>query len=120
MTRFLRYTAIGAVATAGHYLAMTALVESVQVAPWIASGVGAVLGAQIAFLGNRNFTFGHQGKAGPAWIKFMGTALLGALLGMAIVAVGVGSGWHYLAAQVLATLSSLVLTYALNRRWTFG
>jgi putative flippase GtrA len=120
MTRFLRYTAVGAIATAGHYLAMTALVEWAHVAAWIASGLGATLGAQIAFLGNRQFTFDHQGDAWPAWFKFMGTAALGALLGMAIVALGVASGSHYLVAQVLATLCSLVLTYAVNRRWTFG
>jgi putative flippase GtrA len=119
MTHFLRYTAIGAVATAGHYLTMTALVELTHVPAWIASGVGAALGAQIAFLGNRHFTFDHQGKAGPAWLKFMGTAALGALLGMALVALGVTWGWHYLAAQLLATLCSLVVTYAVNRRWTF-
>jgi putative flippase GtrA len=120
MTRFLRYAAIGAVATAGHYLAMTALVEWADIAAWIASGWGATFGAQIAFLGNRHFTFDHQGDAWPAWFKFMGTAALGALLGMAIVAMGMASGWHYLAAQVVATLTSLVLTYAVNRRWTFG
>jgi hypothetical protein len=62
----------------------------------------------------------HAGGGLPAWFKFMATALLGALLGMAIVAMGVAWGWHYLAAQVLATLCSLVLTYAVNRRWTFG
>jgi putative flippase GtrA len=119
MTRFLRYAGIGAIATAGHYLAMTALVEWAHVPAWIASGIGAALGAQIAFLGNRHFTFDHQGEAWPAWFKFMGTAALGALLGMAIVAMGVTWGWHYLPAQVLATLSSLGLTYAVNRRWTF-
>ena len=120
MTRFLRYVAIGACATAAHYLAMSALVEWVRLPAWTASGLGAGLGAQIAFLGNRHFTFAHRGKAGPAWLKFMGTALLGALLGMAIVALGVASGWHYLAAQVVATLTSLAITYAINRRWTFG
>ncbi len=119
MSRFLRYSAIGAIATATHYVAMTALVEWAHAQAWIASGLGATLGAQIAFLGNRHFTFDHQGDAWPAWLKFMGTAALGALLGMAIVALGVAWGWHYLAAQVLATVCSLVMTYAVNRRWTF-
>jgi putative flippase GtrA len=119
MTRFLRYTTIGACATAAHYLAMTALVEWARVPAWIASGIGAAIGAQLAFFGNRRFTFEHAGEGLPAWFKFMATALLGALLGMAIVALGVAWGWHYLAAQVLATLCGLVLTYAVNRRWTF-
>ena len=120
MTRFIRYAAIGAGATAAHYLAMTALVEWARVPAWIASGLGAAIGAQVAFFGNRQFTFDHAGERLPAWFKFMATALMGALLGMAIVAAGVAWGWHYLAAQVLATLCTLVLTYAINRHWTFG
>lgn len=120
MTRLLRYTVIGAIATVAHYAAMTALVEWAQIPAWIASGLGATLGAQIAFLGNRHFTFDHHGQAGAAWFKFMATALMGALLGMAVVAVGVAWGWHYLAAQFLATLCGLLLTFAVNRRWTFG
>ena len=120
MKRFLRYTGIGALATAAHYAAMVALVEWAHLPAWMASGLGACIGAQIAFLGNRRFTFDHQGEAWPAWLKFMGTAALGALLGMAIVAWGVAAGAHYLAAQALATLCSLLVTYAVNRRWTFS
>ena len=120
MTRFFRYTAIGAGATAVHYAALTALVEWAHWPAWMASGLGACIGAQMAFLGNRKFTFGHQGDAGSAWLKFMGTAGLGALLGMAIVALGVAAGAHYLIAQAVATLCSLLLTYAVNRRWTFS
>ena len=119
MKRLLRYTGIGAVATAVHYAAMSAVVEWAHWPAWTASGLGACIGAQIAFLGNRRFTFDHQGEAWPAWFKFMGTAALGALLGMAIVAWGVAAGAHYLAAQALATLCSLLVTYAVNRRWTF-
>src|SRR5216117_1294919 len=51
--------------------------------------MGAVVGAQVAFFGNRGFTFAHQGAVAPAWVKFQGTALAGALFGMAVVAAGV-------------------------------
>ena len=115
MTRFLRYVGVGAVATAVHYAVLVAWVELADWPAWWGSGVGAVVGAQVAFFGNRSFTFDHGGAVGPAWLKFMGTAGAGALLGMAVVALG----WHYLAAQVAATLSSLLLTYAVNRAWTF-
>ena len=39
---------------------------------------------------------------------------------MAIVAAGVRLGLHYLLAQVIATGAGLLLTFAVNRRWTFG
>ena len=57
---------------------------------------------------------------GAAWIGSGLGATLGALAGMAVVAAGVAAGWHYLLAQVLATGIGLVLTFAINRRWTFA
>ncbi|MEO8154420.1 MAG: GtrA family protein [Rhizobacter sp.] len=116
---FFRYGLVGGFATAAHYVVLILCVEALLWPACIGSGVGAVTGAQVAFFGNRRFTFAHEGALGPAWVKFQGTALLGALVGMAIVAVGVHWGWHYLAAQVVATLTGLVLTFAVNRAWTF-
>ena len=84
-----------------------------------ASGFGAVVGAQVAYAGNRWFTFAHTGALRASWPRFQVTALLGALLGMAVVALGVRLGVHYVLAQMVATLLSLVLTFAINRVWTF-
>lgn len=119
MTRFLRYTAVGAIATALHYLLLVLCVEFGGWPAFAASGFGAVVGAQLAYAGNRWLTFAHRGDMRASWPRFQATALVGALLGMAIVALGVRAGLHYLLAQVLATLASLVLTFAINRAWTF-
>lgn len=116
---FSRYTLVGAAATAVHYLVLIGGVERAGWPAWLGSGLGAAVGAQLAYAGNRWFTFAHRGEVGASWPRFMFTALLGALLGMAIVALGVRLGVHYLAAQVFATLASLVLTFAINRAWTF-
>lgn len=119
MRHFFRYGSVGAVATAVHYLV---LVLGVELAGWPAyagSGVGAVVGAQVAYAGNRWFTFGHRGAMRTSWPRFQATALLGALLGMAIVGLGVRLGVHYLISQAAATLASLLLTFAINRAWTF-
>ncbi len=115
-----RYAAVGAVATAAHWALLVLIVEAGLAPPWLASGVGAVAGAQVAFFGNRRFTFGHGGPAAAAWWRFMGTALLGAVAGMAIVAAGVAMSLHYLLAQALATSAVLLLTFAVNRAWTFA
>ena len=116
----LRYALIGAVATAGHYLLLGACVEWWRWPAWLGSGAGAVLGAQLAFLGNRHFTFAHHGPAAPAWWRFQATAAAGALLGMACVAIGVAAGLHYLLAQAIATLGVWALTYVINQRWSFA
>lgn len=119
MKRLLRYTFVGAVATAVHYALLALCVERGGWPAWLASGFGAVVGAQVAYLGNRRFTFSYRGAFGASWLKFQSTAIVGAVLGMAIVGTGVRLGWHYLVAQVVATLASLLLTFAINRGWTF-
>jgi putative flippase GtrA len=119
MRRFVRYATVGAVATAVHYALLTGVVEIGRWPAYLGSGFGAVVGAQVAFFGNRIFTFAHEGDLAPAWLKFQGTAIAGALFGMVVVGSGVRWGLHYLAAQVLATLASLLLTFAINRAWTF-
>lgn len=79
-----------------------------------------MLGAQLAYFGNRWFTFSHLGGLAVSWIRFQMVALAGTLLGMALVAGAVSAGLHYLLAQVMATGLILLLTFLLNRNWTFG
>ena len=116
---FARYMLIGVIATAVHYLVLVLCVEAAGWRAWLASGIGATVGAQVAYAGNRLYTFDHRGAVGASWLKFQIVALAGALQGMAIVAVAVRGGWHYVAAQIAATLAGLVLTYTVNRLWTF-
>ena len=115
----MRYAAVGGLATAAHYALLVLCVEHGGWPAFAASGFGAVAGAQVAYVGNRWFTFAHRGDVRASWPRFQATALLGALLGMVIVALGVQLGTHYLIAQLLATLASLAITFAINRHWTF-
>ena len=120
MRHFIRYSAVGVLATAVHYLVLIACVEGARWPAFIGSGTGAVVGAQVAYAGNRWFTFAHTGAMRASWPRFQATALIGALIGMAVVGLGVRLGVHYVLAQVVATLLSLVLTFAINRVWTFA
>jgi putative flippase GtrA len=120
MRRFIRYGLVGGVATLAHYLVLVACVELAGWPAWLASGIGATVGAQVAYAGNRWFTFAHRGAVRSSWPRFQATALLGALLGMTVVALGVQAGLYYLLAQMLATLLGLLLTFAINRAWTFA
>lgn len=120
LPRWARYTAVGALATAVHYALLAAAVEGGRWPPGLAAGAGAALGAQVGFVGNRWFTFAHHGPWWPAWWRFQLTAAGGAALSMAVVAAGSTLGLHYLLAQAAATGLGLLLTYAVNRRWSFG
>ena len=117
---WLRYVAVGVVATAAHYLLLWLAVELWLWPAWLAAGAGAALGAQVAFVGNRRFTFGHQGRWLPAWWRFQLTAVLGGVTSMVVVAGGTRLGLHYLLAQLCATLLAMGLTYGINKRWAFG
>jgi putative flippase GtrA len=117
---FVRYLLVGVAATLAHWALLAGLVEAGWAPAWLGSGAGAVAGAQVAFFGNRRFTFGHAGPLWPAWWRFQGTALLGGGVGMAVVAAGVVLGLHYLAAQAIATLLVALLTFGVNRAWTFA
>lgn len=120
MQRFIRYCAVGAAATATHYGLLVAAVAWAGWPAWVGAGVGAVVGAQVAYLGNSRYTFAGAARGQAAWWRFQVTAVIGALVSMAVVAVAVWLGWHYLAGQLLATALSLLLTFGVNRRWTFA
>jgi putative flippase GtrA len=119
MRALWRYAGVGAAATAAHWALLALLVEGPGLPAWAASGAGALLGAQVAFVGNRRYTFGHVGAWWPAWWRFMATAMAGGGLGMAVVAAGVATGAHYLAAQAVATGLVMLATFAVNRAWSF-
>lgn len=120
MTALLRYALVGGAATAVHYGLLAGLVEQAGWPAWIAAGCGAVVGAQVAYAGNRAFTFAHRGPAGRSWPRFQLTAALGAGVSAALVGLAVRLGLHYLVGQAVATGLAMLLTYAVNRRWTFA
>ena len=120
MPALLRYALVGVLATGVHYALLVLCVEWAGWPAYLGSGLGAVVGAQVAYVGNRQFTFAHRGALPSSWVRFQAAALFGALVGMAIVALAVNLGAHYLIAQAAATLLVLGLTFVVNRHWTFG
>lgn len=118
---FPRYVAVGGGATATHYAFLLFAVESRWLAPPTAAAAGALIGALIAYLGNHRYTFASARAHRTAAPRFFLIAAFGALLNGAIVWLGCTRlGWHYLLAQLPATALVLLLTYLLNRRWTFA
>lgn len=115
------YAAVGLVATLAHIGLLVTLVEVLGTAPTIATATGALAGAMVAFIGNRFLTFGQvQSSWAKTLPRFMLVALAGAALNATIVWGLMNAGhWHYLAAQFVATGIALVLTFQLNRAWTF-
>jgi putative flippase GtrA len=120
VSRFLQYAAVGAVATAAHYAILVGLVEAGLLGAPRAAALGAWVGAQVAFAGNAAFTFRGAGASVGAWLRFQITAVVGTLLSFALVGAGTRLGVHYLLAQIAATLVNLLVTFEINRRWSFA
>jgi putative flippase GtrA len=118
----LRYTAVGGAATAVHYALLIGLVEALRLPAAPAAALGALAGAAVAYAGNRRFTFVRGGtRHGRAVPRFLLVAGLGTAANALLVWAGTAAlREHYLAAQVQATAAGLLLTYALNKRWTFA
>jgi putative flippase GtrA len=120
--QFFSYIVAGGIATAVHYAVLIALVELLGLSAAPSAALGALCGAAVSYLLNRYMTFaGSNARHLQALPRFMAIALLGASLNGVLVWLGVQQfGWHYLAAQALATVLVLGLTFRLNRLWTFA
>ena len=120
--KFFWYAVAGGMATAVHYAVLLLLVEVFAMSPAPAAACGALSGAAVSYIVNRRLAFsGTAARHQQALPKFLLIALAGAALNGGLVWAGVQVfGWHYLAAQAVATLVVLGLTYRLNRSWTFA
>lgn len=117
---FVRYALTGSFATATHYAILLVLVESLGVPAPAVTALGALGGALVAYLANRRFTFYSVARHRRTLPRFLVVTALGAGLNSLIVWIGISAlTWHYLAAQAVATVVILALTYHLNRSWTF-
>ena len=120
--QFFWYLVAGSIATAVHFAVLIALVELMGLGAAPATALGTLCGAAVSYGLNRRLTFGESmARHVQALPRFMSIALLGTFLNATLVWLGVHTlGWHYLAAQALATLLVMGLTFRLNRLWTFS
>ena len=118
---FVRYGLTGAVATACHYIILLCLVELLSVQTWAAAGFGAFFGAVVAYFGNRKFTFNSaisQRQSLPRFFMIAGLAI--AMNSSLVWLITHYFNLYYFVAQLIATVIVLVVTYQLNKQWTFA
>lgn len=117
---FLHYAAVGGLGTAVHYVVLYVLVEAFLVSPVGASAAGALCGAGVNYLLNRHLTFKSEVSHRKAAPRFFLVAGLAALVNTFLMWVLVRQwGLPYMLAQLLVTAMLMVMTYLLNKRWTF-
>lgn len=117
---FSRYTLVGAMATALHYVALVSLVQLPYVPTALAAGVGALFGALFSYAGNRWFTFDSVVPHHVVLPRFLLVAALSMALSAGLVgALTTLTEIHYLIPQLIASACVLVFGFHGNRLWSF-
>lgn len=115
------YATVGVGATLAHYAVLIALVEGGGWRAVPATLCGYVVGGVVAYLLNRRHTFESERPHAEATWRFALVAFAGFCVTYALMSLFVDRwGAPYLPAQMVTTVLSMFVTFALNRRWTFG
>lgn len=114
------YAGAGVAATVVHYLVMAILLGAISIPAVLASTVGAIAGAGVAYWMNARWTFDYRGAVGRSLYRFLCVAAVGVVLNAVLLAVGHGLlTMPLVAAQPAATLSVFIITFVVNRQWSF-
>jgi len=120
LLQFVKFGIVGVSNTLIAFAVYTLLLKVFGVWYVAASGIGFALGAINGFLWNRAWTFkGHVGDAltPVRWFVVQGCGLLLDLV--LVYALVDGAGLDKLVGQALTTMVVTVITFFVNRAWTF-
>jgi putative flippase GtrA len=121
MMSLLRFLTVGALATGMHVAAFAVLVELVAMPPVKASAAAFALATLLAYLLNRVWSFASTGRHLIQLPRYLGVALSGLALNVAIMHVAVNGlhldYWIGLSAVIVALPA---FTFTLHRYWTFA
>ncbi len=116
---FLRFAAVGVLATATHYSILIFLVELVHAPLILSTSIGFTAGAVVSYALNRKITFRHQPHFGRGLIKFVLVGFVGLGINALIVAALTRAGLQYMIAQMFATGLVLVWNFSVARMIVF-
>jgi len=120
VTQFAKFGLVGVSNTLITYGVFTLLEEVFGVWYIAASGIGFAVGAVNGYLLNRSWTFRGHGVGHDAALRWMVVQGCGLLLDLALIAAFVeGAKLNKLVGQAFATAIVVVITFFVNRRWTF-
>lgn len=113
--QFLRFAAVGAVATAAHYAVLILLKELAHVPVLWATSAGYLVGAVVGYALNRRFTFEANHRFAEGLAKYVGVGLVGLALNAAITVGLTALGLFYLLSQMVATGLVLIWNFCAAR-----
>jgi len=111
---------VGAVGTGVHYGALAVGMYGWRLQPFLATAFGFLLGTITNYFLNRNFVFSSKTEHRVALWKFFAIAGVGLLVNMGtIYLVSKSTTISIWLVQVLVTVVVFVITFSLNKLWTF-
>lgn len=118
--QFWRFSVVGVIGTAVHYIVLIALVQMMNFDTVGASAVGFAAGALVNYSLNYRFTFKSTKRHQEAMLKFFAIAVIGLVLNSSIMEFAVHQlHLHYLVSQIIATALVLIWSFGGNRLWAF-
>ncbi len=118
--RFAAFGMVGGICTAVHFAILFAWVYLVGSPVAVGTFLGYGLSAVLNYLLNYHWTFASDGSHRDTAARFAVMVGFGLLLNSAIVAIL--ADWlhvHFLIAQVVATLFTLLSNFAMSETWIF-
>lgn len=115
--QFLRFCLVGGVGFIVDFLVLQALIIF-GFTPQFARIYSILLALQVTFVLHRQFTFRVQHSWWRAWIKFMASNALGALVNYACFVFALNFVSHT-PAMLIATVIALFFNYWANKRYVF-
>lgn len=118
--RFVRFLMVGGFATVLMYILLVIGTEILGMVPVLSSVVAYLLSALANYALNHRYTFRSVQAHRVALFRFAVVSGCGLLLNALIMYVGTElHSWHYLVAQVLATICVLFWNFLGSQLWTF-
>jgi putative flippase GtrA len=117
--QFPKFLLISAAATGSHWLVMAALI-AVGISAYWGTAIGAVVGAVVNYLGQRNIVFAHQGPHQQALPRYLVAVGINWLLNLGLfAALFAGLQLPVILSQVLTTAIVAGASFFLYRRFVF-
>lgn len=118
--QFLRFALVGGIGTAAHYTILILLVSGLHVHPVLGSTFGFLVGMVINYALNKSFTFSSTRAHREAFWRFVTVAVIGISINTSAMALlTIRLNFHYLLAQVIATVLALSWNFLGSRHWVF-
>ncbi len=115
------FIGVGFIATAVHYTILFVLVEGADLGPVTASGIGAFFGGVTSYFLNKSVTFQSDASHKKAAPKFFLVASLAFAANLALMALfTLQWGVYYPIAQLITTGLIIIITFGLNKYWSFA